>query len=436
MFKKIRDLFSKEEQQPREMDFADVPGWLDTEMKKIREKEETKVSGSREPVMRAISELKVLVPALGSGDHEGTGFVKLEKVAENSLPLYKRSMMAALSRPFPEKTEEFYHAVAECLKGCIKSSQGPGRYLVRVFPEEMKIIQSEVSRLGKEVNVMNPVFADSRSKHTSLEKIRTIHHSLIRVLREHDEAAKNLPNLVNESKKLGQEQEDLSCEVATAGKDPRFVRYTDLTRKEWEFLEDREKWTGEMEVLSGMVVHVMRRAEKVAHKDRNDVIGKKIHVLAETLSKSEMPAADDLLPMISGIIPAVIEMVKSGEITLKNRDEQECFADIHALPSRFEEAYRKSGEINRLIREVREEIGNDAFIREKEALEKRYRQKKSEFHESERNIIDLRQKVETTAKEIPKLIQQLEEHLTGYSGEHISISVPGTRQDDVSDVSI
>ena len=195
-------------------------------------------------------------------------------------------MMAALSRPFPEKTEEFYHAVAECLKGCIKSSQGPGRYLVRVFPEEMKIIQSEVSRLGKEVNVMNPVFADSRSKHTSLEKIRTIHHSLIRVLREHDEAAKNLPNLVNESKKLGQEQEDLSCEVATAGKDPRFVRYTDLTRKEWEFLEDREKWTDEMEVLSGMVVHVMRRAEKVAHKDRNDVIGKKIHVLAETLSKS------------------------------------------------------------------------------------------------------------------------------------------------------
>ena len=89
-----------------------------------------------------------------------------------------------------------------------------------------------------------------------------------------------------------------------------------------------------------------------------------------------MPAADDLLPMISGIIPAVIEMVKSGEITLKNRDEQECFADIHALPSRFEEAYRKSGEINRLIREVREEIGNDAFIREKEALEKKIQAEK------------------------------------------------------------
>ena len=58
MFKKIKDLFSKEEQQPTGMMLSDVPGWLDAEIKKIRETEETRVSASREPVMTAISSLR------------------------------------------------------------------------------------------------------------------------------------------------------------------------------------------------------------------------------------------------------------------------------------------------------------------------------------------------------------------------------------------
>ena len=227
MFKKIKDLFVKEEQQPVGIAISEVPGWLDTELKKIRGIEESRVSASREPVMDAIASLKILVPELGTGDHEGTGFVKLEKVAENSLPLYKKAMMAALSRPYPGKTEEFYHAVAECLKGCIKSSQGPGRYLVRVFPEQMKLIQAEVSRIGKEVNAMNPVFAESRSKHISLDKIRTIHQSLARLRREQDDLVKNLPRLIDESARLGKEQDELSRQVTAAGSDPRFSRYSE-----------------------------------------------------------------------------------------------------------------------------------------------------------------------------------------------------------------
>ena len=126
--------------------------------------------------------------------------------------------------------------------------------------------------------------------------------------------------------------------------------------------------------------------------------------------------------MITGVLPPVTEMVASGEITLKNREEQEFFSGTSPLPSRFMEVYRKSGEINDLIRDIREEIGHDTFIHEKETLEKRFRQKKSEFHENERNIVDSRQKIEIDAKEIPDLIQQLEDHMNMYSGARIRIS--------------
>ena len=91
----------------------------------------------------------------------------------------------------------------------------------------------------------------------------------------------------------------------------------------------------------------------------------------------------------------------------------------------MEALYRRSGEINRLIGEVRNEIGNDTFIREKETLEKRYRQKKSEYHENERSIIDSRHKIDVTSKEVPELVLQIEAELTRYSGGQIRISDSG-----------
>lgn len=422
MLKKLKDLFAKEKQLPITLGLNEVPGWLDAETEKITEDEEAKVSGSREEVMTAITTLKELVADLGSGDHAGTGYAKLEKVAENSLPLYKKSMISALSRQFPEKTGEFYHAVAECLKGCVKSSQGPGRYLVRVFPEEMKLIQSEVSRLGKEVNTMNPVFTESKSKRNSLEKIRTIHHSLAHVTRELAGAVKKLPQLTGESSVLEEEEEDLSRQVISLENDPRFSLYLDLTRKEQEFLAEHENLTREMVSIAGMIVHVMRRAEKVAQKDQNEVLGKKIHVLIGVLSKSEVPPGDTFLPVMSEILPSVIEMVAKGAITLRNREEQLFFADAKTLPSRFGDVYRDIGDINEHIRDVTNEIENNTFIHEKEALEKRRKQKKSELNEKKRNVIETKQKIETTQKEIPELIHQLEEHMTAFTGEKIRIS--------------
>ena len=82
--------------------------------------------------------------------------------------------MSALNRQYPENPDDFYIAVTECLKGCIKSSAGPGRYLMGVFPEEMKAIRVSIDQVGREINSLNPVIAETRKKEEEIIKIRQL----------------------------------------------------------------------------------------------------------------------------------------------------------------------------------------------------------------------------------------------------------------------
>ena len=117
--------------------------------------------------------LRSLVDLLGSAEHENVVHPKLEKVVEKSLPLYKKSIMSALTRQFPENPDDFYIAVTECLKGCVKSSAGPGRYLIGVFPEEMKSIRAAIDQVGREINSLNPVIAETRKNSEELNQDRS-----------------------------------------------------------------------------------------------------------------------------------------------------------------------------------------------------------------------------------------------------------------------
>jgi hypothetical protein len=424
MFRKLKEMFGKEEQPPLNIAFADINGWLEHEAGTIRDTEEKKVSASRKQVLLAIETLRELVTNLGSGDHEGTGIPKLEKVAENSLPLYKKAMLSALSRQFPGKPEDFYHAVAECLKGCLKSSQGPGRYLIRVFPGEMKSIQSSIAQVGREVNAMNPVFAESGKKRYALENIRTLHTSVRRMISEQGEAELEYPEILGQCGVLAEETVQLADRITHLNHDPSMNVFKELTNEEHNLSDEQARLTAEIISLGGIIVHVMRRAEKVAQKNRKDPVVKKIHLLVDLLSKNEIPLKDDVLPLLLEVLPSVNGMVAAGDIALRNKEEERYFNDPRALPSRVDEIYQRIGNINRDIAEIRRKLGENTFIREKESLEKHYKFKKAELAEKERKADDLRQRIEACKRQTPELISHLEASLAEYTGQTIILSFP------------
>jgi len=429
MFRQLKEMFRKEEEAPLALASGEIPGWLTAEHAKVREKEKDHVDQSRKNILGSIEKLRELVEFLGSAGREGGVHPKLEKVVEKSLPLYKKAINSALTRQFPENPDDFYIAATECLKGCLKSSAGPGRYLMGVFPEEMKAIRAAIDQVGREINSMNPVIAESRSKGEELNKIRQVHESYLHTCEELSEAEKQDLLLTERSLVLQGEIEVIRGEINRLNQDPRMKQLAELHVEEKQLKEELERAHGEYSQLGAMLVHVLKRAEKVALKDHNVALAKKTRTLADLLSKSEIPEISILCQELSDILPELIVMVTHGDISLKNKEEHQYFSNPSLLPGRLQEIYCRIERTGSQLEAVRRKIGGSSFIHERESLDRSYHAKTGELAEAERSRTALNGRITAMNNEIPSLLQQVEEKISGYSGKKVIISqnIEGSR---------
>ncbi|MEI7434591.1 MAG: hypothetical protein WCJ93_10105 [Methanomicrobiales archaeon] len=422
MFRQIKEMFRKEEVPPLTLVSGEIPGWITGEYTMVGKNEKDFVDGSRKNILGNIEKLKELVGFLGSSEHEGVVHPKLEKVVEKSLPLYKKATFSALNRQFPENPDDFYSAVTECLKGCLKSSAGPGRYLIAVFPEEMKAIRATIDLVGREINAMNPVIAEARNKGEELTRIRQFHESYLRTREEFRQAGDQYPLLTDRSLVLQGEIKAISEEISHLSSDPRVKQQDEFHAEMKQLNGERERARSEFSALGSMMVHVLKRAEKVAQKDHNLTLAKKAHALAEHLSKSEIPEIPILCQELNDVLPEIIVMVTHGDISLKNKEEHQYFSNPALLPGKIQEIYSRIEGSDNQLKEIRRKIDGSSFIKEKESLDRRYHTKTGELEEVERSRVALEGRLTTLQAELPSLLRQTEDRISAYSGRKVIIS--------------
>jgi chromosome segregation ATPase len=171
-----------------------------------------------------------------------------------------------------------------------------------------------------------------------------------------------------------------------------------------------------------MIVHVLKRAEKVAQKDHNLTLAKKAHAMAEPLSKSELPLIPTLCQELDEVLPEIIVMVTHGDISLKNKEEHRYFSNSALLPDKVREIYSRMEGIDNQLNEARRKIDGSSFIREKESLDRRYHMKTGELAEVEQSKAALDGRLIALKEEIPSLLQQTEDLISAYSGRKTIIS--------------
>lgn len=417
MFQQLKEMFRKEEEVPLNLVSGDIPGWLSDEQSNVGKKEKEHLESSRKKILGSIENLKGLVGSLGSTERDGVVHPKLEKVVEKSLPLYKKAIMSALNRPFPESPDDFYFAATECLKGCLKSSAGPGRYLMGVFPEDMKAIRAAIDQVGREINTMNPVIAEARKKGEDLNRIRQLHDSYRHAREELSDAENRYPQLTERSIALKGEIEVLNDEIRRLSYDPRMQQLDELHAEEKQLKDEHERALGEFSSSADMIVHVLKRAEKVAQKDHNMALGKKTHTLSELLLKTEIPAIPVLCQELKEVLPDIIIMVRHGNISLRNKEEHYYFSDPAVLPGKLEEILNRIESTGIQLNETRKKIEGSRFIHEKESLDRRYLEKLSELKDLEQKLVGIDGRITTLKAEIPLLLRQMETTLSAYSGK-------------------
>ena len=179
MYKFIKDLLKQKEPERFTLAFYAIPAWLDEREKTSRASLETETDVPIQNIRNATAQLQHIVNGIADAEHDPAIHPKLKSIAKNSLPLFVKAMNASLSKELPEDSEGFYSAAVECVKGCLNSTRGQGRYLQVVFPEEMKAVKNGIDAIGREMNTITTLLTTYRKQKALMNTIRTLHDALL-----------------------------------------------------------------------------------------------------------------------------------------------------------------------------------------------------------------------------------------------------------------
>ena len=160
----LEKLFGKKEPDVFSISMGSVPAWLNGREKTARSTLLSETRETQKKIRDAILNLQQITETVAQAEQDPELHPKLRSIARNSLPLFVKAMNASLAKELPDDMEEFYPAAVECLKNCLNSTRGQGRYLQAVFPEEMKAVKSGIDAIGREINDITASLARYRKE--------------------------------------------------------------------------------------------------------------------------------------------------------------------------------------------------------------------------------------------------------------------------------
>jgi len=355
MFRRIKDLFS----QPPEEAVAAVgmdalPGLLDSHESDVAATFDEDTRVHRDAIRQLRSDLGKLVRDLASKEREEAFHPKLETIAKNTLPQFERAMLSSLARELPDDPGEFYLAATDSLKGCVKGLAGPGRYLRGVFPEEMKEIRETVDLIGREMNAMTPVIATARTRRALIAGIRA---DLDRFRAAGDEQTAGKADMTAVRQEIGEAEKDQKLIREQIREMQEAAEHGVLKAEREELSQTQQAYRDEERALHAdlaVLLHVYRKGEKVLGRTLGAAAAREIDAVVHMLSGAGVPEEELLRPNLVRTLPAVMSLISSGEITLKNKEEKEVFAKDSDIIARVREGYaRMEGARVRFLAEER-----------------------------------------------------------------------------------
>ena len=148
----LKKILGRKEPELTPIPFDSIPEWLAARRESALSTLGSETTVPVRNIRNAAAQLQHIVNSIAGAEHDPKIHPKLKSIAKNSLPLFVRAMNASLAKELPDEVGEFYPAAVECVKGCLNSTRGQGRYLQVVFPDEMKSVKTGIDAMGREIN--------------------------------------------------------------------------------------------------------------------------------------------------------------------------------------------------------------------------------------------------------------------------------------------
>jgi hypothetical protein len=403
----LEKLFGKKEPEVFSISIGSVPAWLNGREETARSTLILETRETQKKIRDAVLNLQQITSTVAQAEQDPELHPKLRSIARNSLPLFVKAMNASLAKELPDDVEEFYPAAVECLKSCLNSTRGQGRYLQAVFPEEMKAVKSGIDAIGHEINDITASLARYRKEKNLLEAASSLHTALLDIRADIRKAEEKDQRITLRITEMTDRIAAIEKELAAFPSDERMNEVDTLKNAVSEAEKRRDAAARVTTTLSMTASHVFRKAEKIAVRQKHPSEISVLRHTMELLSDHEVPDTADLAAALSDACPVAERMIAAEEITLKNKEERTIFSDTKQFCTDICARYYDLRSQEEGCRIAEEKLAAHPLIVKINSLEREKAQLEIMRTKEDQTRIDLKEWLGKTEEKIPELIADL-----------------------------
>lgn len=423
----LEKLFGKKEPEVFTISMGAVPAWLNDREKTARSALLSETGEIQKKIRAGILNLQQITHTVAQAEHEEEIHPKLKSIAKNTLPQFVRAMNASLAKELPDDVEEFYPAAVECVKSCLNSTRGQGRYLQAVFPEEMKAVKTGIDTIGHEINDITASLARYRKEKNLVESARSLHTALLEISEDILKAEEKDQRITIRLAEITGRIAAIEKEQATITADERMAEVTLLKTALQEAESRHDAAIRTNTALSMTASHVFRKAEKIAVRKKN---ASEISILRRTmelLSDHIVPDPGDLAAALAAACPVTERMIAAEEISLKNKEERAIFSDTKQFSADLCASCANIRVLEDACRIAQDTLASHPLLVRQQSLEREKTQLTIMLGKENQARLELKDWLLKIQEKIPKLSEELTKKIEIMTGGGVQIQIDDQR---------
>jgi hypothetical protein len=423
----LERLFGKKEPEIFTIGMDAVPAWLSGREKTARSALLTETGETQQKIRDAILNLQQITNTVAQAEQDPEIHPKLKSIAKNSLPLFVKAMNASLAKELPDEVNEFYPAAVECLKSCLNSTRGQGRYLQAVFPEEMKAVKSGIDAIGREINAITASLARYRKEKTLIDAALSLHTALLDIstdIKKADEKDNRIDLRITE---MTDRITAIEKELQEIPANEKMAEVTMLKAALLEVQSRRDAAIRTNAARSMTASHVFRKAEKIAVRQKHPAEISLLRHTMELLSDHKVPDAQDLGAALTAACPVAERMIMAEEIALKNKEERAIFSDTNQFCADMCASCNELIVQEESCRIAEEKLASHPLLGKIHSLEREKAQLESMLIKENQTRVELKDWREKTREKIPGLSEELRKKIEDIVGGGVQLQIDDQR---------
>lgn len=405
----IKKLFGKkedssEERGLKEINFKDLPSWLDAVSQKISSRVEKDVSGLVKELEVSLLALKESNSRLAEAKVEGDFDIRAVKRAKSNRENVTKQVATLTdkirvqdSRDF-KALESFYGASTQSLNTCLEHMNQSFRYTRGVFPEESKEVSESLASLGKVFNELGEVIRVNKKEmdaieaaHSNMNKVQGLSASIAAEEMELESRNRRVQALKAETSKASQALEDFR-------KGPVWQSLQNLQA---ELNASREKLRKAETGLSSLVLPLSGHLSRI----------KKLHESGRYTLKPEVKKQLDIcleapVHVNPSFFPELQIIFEDNAVDMQTQKKEKALLQVKSAISNFPERKKEYLEALKEFEAKKSELersntGKLVELEHKEAeLLSRVRSLEEDIDDSEKKLTSLREELEHQKKKL------------------------------------